>query len=101
MVKLGALHFGSPGLVPRHKLTSFVSGHAVAVAHIQRGRLATVVSSGPDFLSKKKKALCWRSIIQLSTSIKSELMIRYDTMLALSIFMLFFVVFYLWKYEYD
>ena len=40
VVKLGVLHFGSPGSVPRHGHTPFISSHAVAGTHIQnRGRL--------------------------------------------------------------
>ena len=56
VVKFGALCFGSLGLVPRHGPTALISGHAVAVAHIQnRGRPATDVSSGRISLCKKKK----------------------------------------------
>ena len=71
MVKFGVLHFSSPGSVPRHGPTPLISSRAVAVTHIQNrgrlaqilaqgqkgkgGRLATDVSSGQIFLSRKKK----------------------------------------------
>ena len=59
VVKFGMLHFGSLGSVSRHGPTPLVGGHAVAMTHIQnRGRLATDVSSGRNFLSKKKLAQC-------------------------------------------
>ena len=54
VVKLSMLCFSGPGLVPGHGPTPLNSGHAVVMAHIQnRRRLATYVSSGQIFLSKK------------------------------------------------
>ena len=60
MVKFGAHHFSSPSLASRHGPIPLIS-HAVVATHIQkkkkitRGRLATDVTSGQIFLSKKKK----------------------------------------------
>ena len=55
MVKFGALRFSSLGSAPRHGPISLIKGHTVAAAHIQRGRLATDVSSGQRFLRREKK----------------------------------------------
>ena len=56
VVKFGTLCFGSPGSIPRHGPRPLISGHAVVAAHIQnRERLATDISSGWIFLSKKIK----------------------------------------------
>ena len=55
-VKFGALHFGSPGLVPRHRPTP-LGGHAVVATHMQnRGRLVQVLAQGnlPQLKKKKK-----------------------------------------------
>ena len=55
LVKFSVLCFSGLDSVPRCRPMPLVSGHAVVVGHTQknRGRLATDVSSGPVFLTKK------------------------------------------------
>ena len=57
VVKFCALHFGGPGLVPRHGPTPLVCQWPCCggSSHTKKGRLAVDVSSGQIFLSKKKK----------------------------------------------
>ena len=56
VVKFGALHFTSPGSVPRRGPTPLVSSHAVMASHIQnRGRLAQMSAQGESSSSKKRK----------------------------------------------
>ena len=57
VVKFGALHFSDPGSVPRHGLTPLVCQwpRGGGRPHTKRGRLATDVSSGQLFPSKKTK----------------------------------------------
>ena len=56
MVKFGALHFSGLGLVPGRGPTPLVSGHAVVVTHIQKGRrLAQLLAQGESSSSKKRE----------------------------------------------
>ena len=51
-----AFHFSSPGSVPRCGPTPLISGHAVAVTHIQsRGRLAQMLAQAKSSSAGKKK----------------------------------------------
>ena len=56
VVKFGALHFGSLGLVPGHGSIPLINGHAVAASHIQnRGRLAQMLAQGESSSAKIKQ----------------------------------------------
>ena len=54
VVKFGVLHFSGPDLVPRHRPTPLMGGHAVVVTHKQnRGRLAQMLAQGQSSSAKK------------------------------------------------
>ena len=57
VVKFSVLHFGGLGLVPRHRPTPLVSGHAMMMTHIQnRGRLAQMLAQAESSSAKKKSS---------------------------------------------
>ena len=55
MPNFSVLLFGSPGSAPGHGPTPLISGHAVAVTHIQnRGRLTQMLAQGESSSGNKK-----------------------------------------------
>ena len=76
-LKFGTLHFGSLGSVPWHGPAPLISGHAVAVTHIQnRGILVQVVAQGQSSSAKKRERenqMGWRYELNKSTHVKGFL----------------------------
>ena len=55
-IKFGMLHFSSLGSVSRHGPTPLISGHAVALAHIQKEEdWQQMLAQGESSSAKKEK----------------------------------------------